>query len=97
VYASDWVDGVFALGGAHGYVYGVTPAGEERWRHFVGSTIGGVALAPDGRTLAVATAAGFLVLLDTQPTAPDPTLIGTAGFRELIRYVSWQGERIWRW
>lgn len=97
VYASDWVDGVFALGGAHGYVHGVTPAGEQRWRHFVGSTIGGVAVAPDGRTLAVVTAAGFLVLLDTQPTERDPTLIGTAGFRELIRYVCWQAESIWRW
>jgi hypothetical protein len=97
VYASEWMDDAFALGDAGGYVRAVTPSGEEKWRHFVGSSIGGIARSPDGRMLAVATAAGFLSLLDTRPDAPDPAVIGTAGFAERLRYVTWRGESVWRW
>lgn len=97
VYASDWIGDAFAFGEAGGYVRAVTPDGDERWRHVVGSTVGGIALSPDGRTLAIATAAGFLSLVDTRPEAPDPTSIGTAGFAERLRYVTWRGESVWRW
>lgn len=97
VYSSAWLGDLFAFGDAYGYVHGVTTDGVEKWRHFVGSSVMSVACSPDGSKLAVGTAAGFLVLLDMRAGTMDRSGIGTAGFGELIRYVAWKGEQVWRW
>jgi hypothetical protein len=97
VYASAWLGDAWALGDAGGYVKAVTPKGEHTWQHFIGSTVGGIALSPDGSKLAVGTAAGFLSFVELRGEQKDPSVIGTAGFRELLRYIVWKGEPIWRW
>jgi len=97
VYDSTWVGDAIALGDAGGYARLRSRLGENLGSPFVGSSIGGMDVSPNGRFLAIGTHAGFLSIVDTQATEPDPAVIGTAGFRELVRFVAWHGEPIWRW
>jgi hypothetical protein len=60
VYASAFVDDAFVLGDAYGYLHAHKPDGSHAWELFCGSTIGGIDRSPDGRKLAVSTAAGYL-------------------------------------
>jgi len=98
VYSSAWHDGAFLLGTSNGYVVGIdAETSEMRFRHFVGSTVNGVDVSPDGSTMAIATYAGFLSLVALNADEPDPYVIGTGSNRELLRYVKWRGEKLWRW
>lgn len=98
VYASSFHEGAFLLGDAHGYCTAVDVQTDEiRWRHFVGSSASGMDVSPDGKTLAFGTHAGFLSLIDLTADEPDPAVIGTGGHREILRFVAWKGEPIWRW
>jgi len=99
VYCSAWLDDqTVLLGDAHGYVHAVSRDGEDRGKHFVGSTVNGLAVAPDGRTVVVATHAGFVSFVDTQPAeGADPAVIGTAGWRERRRFVAWPDRDVLVW
>lgn len=97
VYASTWFDDAFVFGDAYGHIRAIRPDGTEKWHHFVGSTVEAISPSPDGKLLAVGTAAGFLVFLEVEPEAPDRAMIGNAGFAERLRYITWRGEPIWRW
>lgn len=97
VYDSAFHEGHWLLGGAHGYVRAMTPGGDLGWQHFIGSSIGGIDVSPSGERLAIATAAGFLALLEKDDT-PDPYRIGyRSPFKERIRYVRWAGDPLLRW
>ena len=94
VYDSAWLRDSLVLGDASGYarLRGVGPQGQ----HFVGSSVGGMDVSPNGRFLAIGTYAGFLSIVDTEATEPDPAVIGTTGFAEVRRFVCWE-DRILRW
>jgi hypothetical protein len=97
VYASSFVGGAFVLGDAYGYLRACTPKGKPTWQLFCGSSIGGIDVSPDGRRLAVATAAGFLQMYDLDVGGPDRFQIGTAQHVERVRFVRWKGRPILRW
>ena len=97
VYCSTWHDGLWIFGDAQGFVHAVDADGKKHWQHFVGSTVQGVAVSPDGRHLAISTFAGFVAMLDMTDHHHEPSVIGTSGFREVIRFVLWQGEAPLRW
>lgn len=97
VYASAFIDDTIVLGDAYGYLRAWSPSGERRWQLFCGSSIGGIDRSPDGRKLAVATAAGFLQFYDLDADEPDPFQIGTAFHRERMRFVRWRDLPMLRW
>jgi hypothetical protein len=96
VYHSSFHEDLFLLGDAYGYIRAAKPNGDLGWQHFTGSSIGGVDVSADGKQLAIATAAGFLSLLELSDE-PQPHQIGNGPFVERIRYVRWKDEPLWRW
>lgn len=97
VYASSFIGGAFVLGDAYGYLRACSPKGKPKWQLFCGSSIGGIDVSPDGRKLAVATAAGYLQLYDLDVKDPDRFQIGTGRHRERLRFVRWRGHPMLRW
>jgi hypothetical protein len=91
-------DDEWVIGDTGGYLRAFDFQGKFRWQHFVGSTITGLDLSPDGRLLAVASYAGFLCVLQLDTGTRDPFAIGTSKHRELQRWVFWRGEEgVLRW
>lgn len=97
VYASTFHRDLVLLGDAYGYVRAFGLDGQAAWQLFCGSSIGGIDVSPDGRKLAVATAAGYLQLYEMDVDEPDPFQIGTARHHELIRFVRWKDRPMLRW
>ncbi|MBO6935035.1 MAG: hypothetical protein JJ863_08665 [Deltaproteobacteria bacterium] len=97
VYDSAFHDGHWLLGDANGYIRAMTPGGDLGWQHFVGSSVGGIDVSPSGERLAIATAAGYLALME-KDASDDPYRIGfRSPFRERIRYVRWAEYPLMRW
>lgn len=82
----------YILGEARGYLYAVNTRGKRLWQYFLGSTISGMDISPDGRTLAVGSYSGILHLLDLHTGSRDPFAIGTAAHRERRRWLFWATE-----
>jgi hypothetical protein len=97
VYASAFHDGAFWLGNASGYLHAVRPDGTLVWRHFCGSSLGGVAISPDRRHAVVTTAAGYLQFLELDAAERDPHQIGSSPHREVLRFVQWRDQPLLRW
>jgi hypothetical protein len=92
VYAAAWRGDEFILGDAQGYLQAFDKTGEFRWQHFIGSSVGGIDLSPDGKTLVVTTYGGFVCILDLDTGEPDPFAISTATHRERRRWLFWAKE-----
>jgi hypothetical protein len=92
VYASAVRDDEVFLGDAYGYVRAANMQGEQRWKHFVGSTISAMALSADGAVLFVATYAGFLSMIRMDAGERAPGQIGTSAHREFRRWLFWKQE-----
>lgn len=92
VYAAGVLSDGVVLGDAYGYLRMIDVEGAELWRHFVGSTISGMAVSDDEGVLAVGTYGGMLHLLDLRAESMDEYSIGTGTIRELGRYVVWKSE-----
>ena len=58
------------------------------WPHHVGGAIRSTAPAPDGHTLAVGTAGGYLVLLH-KGSGTDPYLVSNSRYAEARRLIFW--------
>jgi hypothetical protein len=93
VYASAWRSGAFILGDAYGNVSAFDKQGENRWDHFIGSSICAIDLSADGRRLIASTYAGLLVILDLDMGEGDPYRIGTSTHREQRRWLFWKNEK----
>ncbi|ERI07570.1 hypothetical protein [Aneurinibacillus aneurinilyticus] len=92
IYAGvSWGD-VFIVGDAYGYVRAWSITGEFRWRLFVGSTISGMDISPDGKILLVGTYGGILhrIRLDA---GRDEYMIGTGEHSEERRWLIWKKEQ----
>ncbi|WP_235439930.1 PQQ-binding-like beta-propeller repeat protein [Paenibacillus sp. DMB20] len=92
VYAAAALTGGVVLGDAYGYLWMMDGEGTELWRHFVGSTISGMAVSDDEGLLAVGTYGGMLHLLDLRSGAMDEYSIGTGTIRERERIIVWKSE-----
>lgn len=92
VYAAVHRPDEFIIGDAHGYLRACDRTGKQLWRHFIGGTISGIDISPDGKKLVVATYAGFLCILDLDTGEHDPFSIGTSTHRERRRWIFWKNE-----
>jgi len=83
--------GLTVRGDAGGDLHGLAEDGRALWRHHIGGSILGVAMAPDGHALAVGSAAGYLVLL-RKASGMDPYLPSTSRYAEARRFIFWGDE-----
>jgi hypothetical protein len=91
VYAGVHRADEFIVGDAHGYLRAFGENGGARWQHFVGSTISAMDVSADGKTLVVATCAGFISFIRLDAGEAAPWQIGTGSHRELHRWLVWRG------
>lgn len=98
VYAGVAVEDYYILGDAYGYIRAVDKTGKELWQHFLGSTISGMAISDDNKTLWVGAYSGFLHKLSLGKGHRDTHTIGTGDLFEEFRLIVWEDEeQIWRW
>ncbi|RYF28290.1 MAG: hypothetical protein EOO33_01525 [Comamonadaceae bacterium] len=83
--------GLVLEGDAHGDLHGSDEDGQLLWHHHVGGRITGLDVAPDGRTIAVGSDGGYLVLL-RKGAGPDPFVVGSSRFTEARRFIFWTDE-----
>ncbi|CAK9889952.1 MULTISPECIES: hypothetical protein [Pseudomonas] len=97
VYAGASRNDEFIVGDAYGYLRAFGEDGQERWQHFIGSTISAMDISPDGKTLVVASHAGFISVIALDTSRPD-WQIGTGEHAEVHRWLFWkQLDRPLRW
>ncbi len=92
VYAAVARGDEIIMGDASGYVRSVSVRGERRWQQFVGSSVGALDLAADGKTLVVSTYAGFLAIFRLDAGIQAPHQIGTGSHLEERRWLFWRHE-----
>ena len=80
--------GLTLQGNDDGDLLGLAEDDSVLWRHHVGGAIGHIAPAPDGYTLAVGTAGGYLVLLH-KGSGTDPYLVSNSRYAEARRFIFW--------
>lgn len=92
VYAGVHHGDEYIVGDAHGYLRAFSHTGEERWQHFIGSTVGALDISADGRLLVATTCAGFVSFIRlNDERGAAPWQIGTGPHRELRRWLFWKG------
>lgn len=89
VYAAASRGDEFIIGDAYGYLLAVSETGEERWQHYIGSTLTAMDISPDGKTLVAATYAGIIVKIALDDGRPD-WQIGTGEHHETRRWLFWK-------
>ncbi|KQV78336.1 hypothetical protein [Rhizobacter sp. Root1221] len=92
VYAAVARNNEFIFGDAYGYLRATDLAGNCRWQHYIGSTVGAMDLSDDGKTLVASTCAGFISIIDLDAGRQQPYQIGNGGHFERRRWVFWKGE-----
>lgn len=98
VYAGTATEDYYILGDAYGYIKAFDKKGNKLWRHFLGSTISGMTLSDDGKTLWVGAHSGILHQLTLDQGRRDTHTIGNANHYEEFRLLIWKDEpRIWKW
>ena len=93
VYAGVSRDDEFIIGDASGYLRAFTKTGKPKWLHFIGSSIGDIDIAGDGKTLICSTYAGFISILDLDKGNMESYEIGTGEHHERMRWLFWKNER----
>lgn len=88
---------LYILGDAHGYVKAFTQQGECVWRHFLGSTISGLTISDDERTLWVGSCTGMVHKLRLGKGHRDKHTIGNGNHYEEFRLILWKDEPIMIW
>ncbi len=92
VYAAVSREDEYILGDANGYIRAYSFKGEFRWQFYLGSTISGMDISEDGKTLLVGTYAGMLHLLQLDAETRSEYSIGTDNILEKKRWILWKGE-----
>ncbi len=87
----------YIFGDAYGYVKAFDKEGNCIWKHFVGSTIGGLAISDDGKTLWVGSCTGMIHKLRLGKGHRDRHTIGTGDHYEEFRMILWKGEEKELW
>lgn len=92
VYSGVAYDKLYVLGDAYGYITAIDGNGNQRWRHFLGSSIGGIAISDDRTTLWVASCTGIIHKLRLGKGHRDDHTIGNGNHYEEFRLILWKGE-----
>lgn len=92
VYAGVAVNGYYIIGDAHGYIWAISKSGEKLWRHFLGSTICGMTISSDEKTLWVSSFAGIIHKLQLGNGHRDNHTIGNGNHYEEFRLLIWKNE-----
>ncbi|WP_299779018.1 hypothetical protein [uncultured Formosa sp.] len=97
VYCGVSTSEFYILGDAFGYIKAVDTKGNCIWKHFLGSTITGIAISEDEKTLWIGSASGMLHKLQLNQGLRDNHTIGTANHYEEFRLLLWKDEPIIKW
>jgi hypothetical protein len=97
VYAGVATEEMYILGDAYGYVKAFDKKGKYLWRHFLGSTIGGLAISDDEKTLWVGSCTGMIHKLKLGKGHRDTHTIGNGKHYEDFRLILWKGEEKELW
>jgi WD40 repeat protein len=92
VYAGTHRDNEFIVGDAYGYIRAFDNEGKHTWQHFLGSSVGSLALSPDQKILVCSTYAGFISILKLDGETRAEYEIGTGNHSEVRRWLFWNGE-----
>ncbi|CAM1374491.1 hypothetical protein [Tenacibaculum xiamenense] len=82
---------------AYGYIRAIDKKGKCIWRHFVGSTISGIAVSDDEKILWVASCAGIIHKLQLGKGHRDEHTIGNGNHYEDFRILIWKNHQILKW
>lgn len=98
VYSGVATSNYYILGDAYGYIKAYDKNGKTIWRHFLGSTISGMAISDDEKTLWVGSYSGMLHKLYLGKGHRDEHVIGNGNHYEEFRLLIWKDEpQIWKW
>lgn len=98
VYAGVSASDYYILGDAYGYIKAFDKNGKKLWRHYLGSTISGMTLSDDEKTLWVGSSSGILHKLQLGKGHRDQHTIGNGDHYEEFRLLIWKDEpQIWKW
>ena len=92
VYAGVYRKDEFIIGDASGNLRGVGKDGTLHWQHFIGSSIGDIAISEDESTLVCSTYAGFISIIELDSGKMKEYEIGTGKHTELRRWLFWKEE-----
>lgn len=88
----------YILGDAYGYIKAFDKNGNKIRRHFLGSTISGMTISDDEKTLWVGSYSGILHKLILGKGHRDNHTIGNGNLYEEFRLLIWKNEpQIWKW
>lgn len=88
----------YILGDAYGYIKAIDKDGNELWAHYLGSTISGMTISDDQKTLWVGSSSGILHKLILGKGHRDNHTIGNGNHYEEFRLLIWKNEpQIWKW
>lgn len=97
VYVGLATEDLYILGDAYGYIKAFNKKGECIWRHFLGSTISGITISDDEKTLWVGSYSGMLHKLQLGKGFRDNHTIGNGNHYEDFRLIIWKDEPIMKW
>ena len=97
VYVGLTTKDFYILGDAYGYVKAFNKEGECVWRHFLGSTIGGLTISDDEKTLWVGSCTAMVHKLRLGKGHRDNHTIGNGNHYEEFRLILWKDEPLMMW
>lgn len=97
VYCGIATSKYYILGDAYGYIKAIDAKGDCIWKYFLGSTISGMTISEDEKTLWVGSYSGMLHKLQLDKGLRDNHTIGTGQHYEDFRLVIWKDEPIRTW
>jgi hypothetical protein len=97
VYCGIATSNYYILGDAHGYIKAINYNGKCVWQYFLGSTISGLSISEDEKTLWIGSYSGMLHKLQLGKGLRDNHTIGNGNHFEEFRLILWKEEPIMRW
>lgn len=97
VYCGYATSDFYILGDAYGYIRAIDRSGKCIWRHFLGSTISGITISDDEKTLWIGSYSGMLHKLQLEKGVRDSHTIGNGNHYEDFRLILWKEEPVMRW
>ena len=93
VYAAIATSAYYIFGDAAGNIKAIDKAGKQLWRFFIGSTITGMTISDDEKTLWVASCSGIIHKLILDIGQRDDHTIGNGNHYEACRIIFWKNEQ----
>jgi hypothetical protein len=93
VYAAIATSSYYIIGDAGGNIKAFDKTGKKLWRYFLGSTITGLTISDDEKTLWAASCSGIVHKLILDIGQRDDHTIGTGNHYEAFRIIFWKNEQ----